>query len=314
MKRIFMTLLMTSLLISCGSRSDDPFSNTYLLEVYGSIRIPMYQNISEPALDSEDSFWYAADEDKRVLTRSDISGNILDRITLYVFPAVDNIANLHMGPDMNTALFTVSSGEYNIRDICRLTFDSSDHNAFQLDGSLSFMIPNPLSLSITDLSEPWGNQVAYLGTYFDSGTWTATQNVSIYDYDTGTTQVVDLDPGVYPLSSDGRLTGNYYDRIDAFPNSELPDVVSSFIICQRLEGADSVSHTIKIIRSDGSVDFDATGIYEYQEIGGVRWLSQEEVLMTVKRDDTWQILSINSEGTEKIFYKGDSDIYAMPRC
>ena len=94
MKHIFMTLLMISLLISCGSRSGDSFSNTYLLGVYGSIRIPMYQHISEPAFDSEDSFWYAVDEDRRTLTRRDISGTLLDQITLYVFPAVQNQTHL----------------------------------------------------------------------------------------------------------------------------------------------------------------------------------------------------------------------------
>jgi len=311
MKRIITILFLVSLLLSCGSRPGDPFPYSFLLNTFGNIRIPVYERISEPVFDSEDSFWTAAKEDRRILYRSNLEGHILDKITLYFLPAVQNIDNFEMGPDMSSTLFTVSTDNSVVRDICKITFSSSDHSAFQLDDSASFLIPNPSSLSITNLSEPWGNQVAYLGTEYNDTTHTATQKVYIYDYSTGTTQTVDLDPGIYPFNTNRELSGNYYDRIDAFPNTDSPDQINRFIICQRMEGTDSVTHSYKIIRSDGSVDFDAAGTYDYDEIGGIRLLSQDEVIMTVKKDGLWQILSVNSQGSGKVFYQGSKDIYSL---
>jgi hypothetical protein len=305
----FLSLLFIGFLLSCSERPDESFSSSFILGSVGQLILPYDESITNPVLSSDENFWTARTSEKRILTKQNLEGYEEDRIILFLNPAVQEIRNIALSDDGNTALVNMATDDSKESQIIRVVFGTSDHQTFQLDGSQNKMVPNPSSLSITALTYPWDDQIVYLGTEYDELSNTAIQRLYYYNFLTDSSHVIDLESGTFSLDSQGDLEGNYYHSLDVYRDLSSPDTISEFLVCQNLESSEGTTQTFKIFDTDGNINFDGKGVYEYQEIGGIQWLGKEEILLAVKRDDQWQILSVNSAGEEHIFYEGPSNTY-----
>ncbi|MDA3958551.1 hypothetical protein, partial [Oceanispirochaeta sp.] len=154
MRKIFLFLILL-LFISCGEKPDAFFSSDFLLGSVGWAVIPQYEPIAEPVFDGDQSFWTAVKYDKRILNKQNLDGFEEDRISLYLYPAAQEIRNITLSDDGTTALLNIAYDGTSESHIARIVFGSSDHRAFQLDGSQNVMVPNSSSLAITALCYPW---------------------------------------------------------------------------------------------------------------------------------------------------------------
>lgn len=309
--RIPFLLILTILLSSCGDKPDQSFSPSFLLGTTGIMTIPSEDQIAEPAFAGEDRFATARENEQRVLSLYSLEGEVEEEVLIYLYPAADRIENIIFKENSQTALFTVGYDGSQQTDICRIVLGTSDHNAFEMDGGQNILLPNPLSLKITSLTYPWDDQLAYLGTEYDFMLNTATQRLYFYDFASGVTQTAPLFPTSFALDGNGDLIGDYYYRIDAFEYPDSPGYIPNVLVCQKINSGGDEMHTFKMIRQDGLVDFDATGTYEFQDIGGVRFLDEQTILFAAKKNDLWQILSINSSGDEVVYYEAPDSIYEL---
>lgn len=312
MKQIFL-LILTILILSCDDQQDQSFSSDFLLEHTGWLSIHLNEGMAIPSWDSENTFWTAYDHENRILKKMDMEGNVLDEIVLYVYPDPPSlISDPYVSSDGSTLVFTGDSGNYQSRDVFRIKPGSMDHELFTLDGTENVRLPNLSDLFITSPVYPWPDKLGYLGTQLDYNTMKGTQNYYIYDYTTGNTQSFFL--GIYDFDYEGNVIGgDYYYKPDIYADPVYPGSMDMIMFCVRMQdnsNSDPV-YTIRMFQSDGTVNFDGSADFRFSDIGGIRWLDEYSLLMTVQEGDTWKIISAHEGGETKEFYRTEKGLYML---
>ncbi|RDG31959.1 hypothetical protein DV872_10345 [Oceanispirochaeta sp. M1] len=312
MKRIFL-LILTVIIFSCGNQSDDSFSSDFLLEHTGWLSIPLNDSMSVPSWDSENSFWTAYKYKNQILTRMDLEGNVLDEITLYIYPdAPSEIIDPYVSSDGSTIVFAAEADSSASSDVFRIKIGTVDHSMFTFDGVENRRLPNLSDLHNTSPVYPWTDKMGYLGTQLDYNTMTAAQSYYIYDFITGNTQSFLL--GIYEFDNDGNvLRGDYYYNPDVYADPDDPDSINMIMFCVRLEtdsGTEPV-YTVKMFGADGSAQYDGSADYQFENIGGLRWMDENSVLMTVEEEGIWKIISGDNTAERHEYYSAENGTFAM---
>jgi hypothetical protein len=310
MKRLFL-LILTVLIFSSCDQSKDTFSSDFLLGHTGWLTIPIYDNIADPYWDSDTSFWTAYEYDKQNLIRMDIQGNVLDTITIYLYPdAPKRLSDPYLSSDGSTIVFTTEPDDSSIRDVCRITIGSANHSIFTFDGVENVRLPNPADLFISSPVYPWPDKMGYLGTQLDYNTMTGMQNFYMYDFSTGITQSFML--GAYGFDNEGNITsGEYYYNPDVYADPDNPGNIDNIMFCVHKESESGSVFTVKMFNSDGTDQEIDNPNFVFDNIGGLRWLDNNTVIMTVQEDGVWKIISANNLAEIHEFYRADSDVRAL---
>ncbi len=301
-------LFLTILILACN-QPDESLSGEFVLDSGGGILLSMDEEVSTPAFRYQQQFWMSKESESRVLGSYSLDGYREDRLTLYTTESVDRIGDMDISSDGQSAFFTIVDDGIYTNQIVTLQFDSGDYDTFFLNSTENYILSNTASVYAIDLDYNDGTELVYLGNYYNTAIGTVDQSVYIYELGVGISDIVAVTQN---LSYDYELTpqGNAALCMDARVD-ETTGTVGDIAVGLMTEQDGETVAIFHIYSRDGSLNFDSTDQFEFQDIAGVQWLGEESMLLCVKSEDRWKIVWGNSSGELYTVWTADRDVFDM---
>ncbi|MDC7235308.1 MAG: hypothetical protein PQJ58_18895 [Spirochaetales bacterium] len=317
-KNLLIFLILSLFLFSCGQQSDT-FSGDFLLGYTGWLSTPFYDSMALPAWDGEDRLWTAFENEKRILRKIDFEGNTQEKITFYIYPdSPESIHDPYVSSDGSTIVFTLESSNGSYRDLVRIKTGTSDYSMFSLDGANNIRLPNLSNLYITSPCYVSEELLGYLGYQLDFNTYTATQSYYMYDFTTGNTRSILL--GSYAFDNEGNITGGdvFYSPDIYLGSDDSGNSYEMVMFCVRLDpeeypsdSSDAV-YTVRMFSADGEMNYDGLDDgFQFENIGGIRWFDDSSLIMTVRENSEWKVISAGEGGVTREILNLGSDLYSL---